>query len=277
MLNPARISQTVQRICRPIINRMRFSSMLDSVDSKDGLLIDQKLKQAPPIFVFQMGKVASTAIYQMLAGSGYPGLVAHAHSFTPYHSSGPIRSLFRHINSEKPKVKIITLVREPVSRNISAFFQNFKRDTGKDVLDANLSISQIRNVFLKNYPHEVPLVWFDNNIKKHFKIDVYQYPFPSCGFLQIHKGNTSLLILRHDLKNQQKEKLISEFTGISNLALSNDNVGSEKRYADLYSDFKESKLPLSHLYYLASSRYMKHFFRPEMRHILESWSDQPLP
>ena len=43
-------------------------------------LFRQKLSKAVPVFVFQMGKVGSSSIYESLAD--YPGAVGHAHDLT---------------------------------------------------------------------------------------------------------------------------------------------------------------------------------------------------
>ena len=275
----ARVSQTLKRFTFPVINRIRFGFGKYSSEKRglDDLAFASRVDNKTPVFVYQMGKVASTAIYQGLLKTESKELVFHSHSFEPFHTNKEIRLLFRYYQKYKPPIRIISLVREPVTRNISAFFQNLRRDANKKALTSELPIEKIKSMFLRNYPHEIPLIWFDNNIKKHFDIDVYEREFPKAGYLKFQKDNVELLLMRHDLANVTKELLIGEFTGVSGLKLSQDNVGNDKRYAELYAKFKETKLPLSHLFYLASSKYMKHFFYPEMRQILESWSEEGLP
>ena len=46
--------------------------------------------------------------------------------------------LYKSVCRKKRKAKFITIVREPVSRNFSAFFQNFKRFTGSDFKESKL-------------------------------------------------------------------------------------------------------------------------------------------
>ncbi len=273
--NSARLRQLLHRVTGPLFYRLKYGywNRRQNADEKQ---IFAQLQAATPIFVFQMGKVASTSIYRMLSESEYPGVILHSHTFDCFHRSPDVRAFCRFYRRNQPSVKIISLVREPVSRNISAFFQNMRRDTGLLADSSQLDIESLKQDFLRNYPHEIPLIWFDNNIHKHFGIDVYEIPFPASGHVVIERENVRLLILRHDLADVLKTELVSKFVGIDNLRLTESNVGAEKPYAAQYAEFRKIKLPLQYLHSLAASRYMKHFFRPEMRQILETWSEEPL-
>ena len=246
-------------------------------DSFDAELWNDRFSEAPTVFVYQMGKVASTSIFRSLQNSKYSGAVLHAHSFDRYHDSPEVRCFYKYHSEHLPTIKLVSLVREPVSRNISAFFQNFRRDTGKRIENCELNFRELKQLFLKNYPHEIPLIWFDNNIKRNFAIDVYDYPFPACGHQNIRHGNADLLLMRHDLDDQHKEALIGKHIGDTQFVLTNENVGSAKQYAEYYDAFRRLKLPLEHLYYLASSKYMHHFFEADIGTILKTWTDRPMP
>ena len=274
-LNFARLKQIFYQIGDPLVRRVRFNGVLKK--NHDQTADEELLRRARkhvPVFVFQMGKVASTSIYKSLQ-THYEGPVFHAHSFEPFHGSPEIRALHRYHQAQNP-IKIISLIREPVTRNISAFFQNFKRDTGRTIEESNLSAIELKRMFLNNYPHEIPLVWFDNNIQKHFGIDVYSRPFPQSGHDTFSQDGIELLVMRHDLDDSVKEALVQDFAGLQDFCLESENVGAEKRYAELYELLKQVKLPLQHLHYLASSKYMHHFFKDDMREILCTWSDEPL-
>ena len=273
----ARVGQTLKRFAYPIVNRLRFGRLAQKSEIESDLQMEERLQRKDPIFIYQMGKVASTSIFHSLRNTSLANHVFHAHSFEPFHSSSEIRALYRYRQKHNTRFKLISLVREPVSRNISAFFQNIRRDGKKIMLDEAITISEIKQMFLRNYPHEIPLIWFDNNIKRHFDIDVFEHKFPRTGHLEITGENADLLLMRHDLDNKTKESLIAEFTGESSLKLTKANVSVEKAYAELYAEFQKTKLPLSHLYYLASSKYMKHFFYHDMRQMFDTWSEDPLP
>lgn len=270
----ARVGQTLKRFTYPIVNRIRFGRSTAEQLAFEDEAFAQRIDNQPPIFVYQMGKVASTAIYQGLQNTNAGQRVFHSHTFEPFHANSEIRLLYRYFRTQRPRIRLISLIREPVTRNISAFFQNLRRDTSKKVLTAEMPVEKIKSMFLRNYPHEVPLIWFDNNIKKHFGIDVYECEFPKCGHHMFTKDNVELLLMRHDLNDLTKQSLIEDFTGVRGLTLTRDNVGNEKRYSELYKQFQEIKLPLSHLFYLASSKYMQHFFYSEIRQILETRSEE---
>lgn len=276
IFKPARIKQVARRFVHSASQRLRFSNWLrrdeDAIAYNDLL---ERSKRQTPVFVYQMGKVGSTSIYESLK-QRYGGNVLHAHTFGPFHSSAEVRALFRYHHAEQAPIKIITLVREPVTRNLSAFFQNFRRDTGQSVENCQLDAFELKKTFMNSYPHEIPLVWFDNNLLKHFQIDVYETPFPECGYVEINQSQTEVLVMRHDLPDETKKDLIGKFVGLKDFVIEHHNIGAEKQYAHLYAKLQQAKLPLEHLYYLASSKYMHHFFHNDMREIIFSWSDQPV-
>jgi len=98
-------------------------------------------KQDPLIIVYQMGKVGSRSVFESLKESGVKPIF-HVHRMIPSNIErvkngyrkrnvtplneriGPI--LYNKILKSKRKAKIITLIREPLGRNISAFFQNLQ-------------------------------------------------------------------------------------------------------------------------------------------------------
>jgi hypothetical protein len=136
------------------------------------------------------------------------------HNQQPHNENVGLK-LSEKIKLKSHKAKIITLVREPVGRNVSAFFQNYKRFTGSGFHDSYFEAVDLINMFFKNYNHEVPLSWFDIEIKETLDIDVYDYTFPKeKGFLAIQKGNIELLILKMEMSDAIKQKVISEFLNI---------------------------------------------------------------
>ena len=141
-----------------------------------------KLRLKPPVFIFQMGKVASTSIYKSLQQQ-YPGRVFHGHSFKKDHENPEIRFLHHHYRFGG-RIKIISLVREPVGRNISAFFQNFEEYTGIPFSSSALSLDELYQIFLGKYAHEEPLEWFDR-YSKHFltkeMIEMAQKKWERCS------------------------------------------------------------------------------------------------
>jgi hypothetical protein len=232
--------------------------------------LKRKLLAATPVFVFQMGKVASSSIFDSLKKQ-YPGAVGHAHHIG---EDNWMSVLFYELAKSGKKLKIISPVRDPVSRNISDFFQMFEDYTGVDVDSSKLDQETMEEKFLNNYDHTFPLTWFDTMIHNQFGINVYATPFPKSGHATYENNNVSLLVFRIDLPDEEKETVIRDFLDFPDFNLYKSNISSDKKYNDLYTRFRNN-LTLSDQYLdmICSSRYFQHFFTPdEIGSIRERWS-----
>jgi hypothetical protein len=110
-----------------------------------GLKIKVDLQKKGTIIVYQMGKVGSSAILKSLQSLNLSKPIFHVHYLThdaidgierkyanlskpiPKHictSRILLNDIKKSVDGINKKLKIVTLVREPVARNISAFFQN---------------------------------------------------------------------------------------------------------------------------------------------------------
>jgi len=113
------------------------------------------LREGTPIIVYQMGKVGSNSIKNSLISCDVKP-VFHVHAVNPSHikmiteeelANGRTppdfwlgERLYVDVIRKGKIAKFITLVREPVSRNISAFFQSFPRNIGVEYDDSNYTI-----------------------------------------------------------------------------------------------------------------------------------------
>lgn len=220
-------------------------------------LFKRKLKKAAPVFVYQMGKVASSSIFSSLQKQ-YSGPVGHAHHIGSdnWHSE----LLYQWAKDGNP-LKIISPVREPIGRNVSAFFQCFEDLTGLPFDTSRFSVDELIEMFMEKQNHDLPLNWFDKNIKEHFGIDVYSEEFPESGIGQYSSGKVSLLVLRIDLNDSEKEKAIKKFLGMDDFKLKNRNLSDNKSYnKDYKALLKQLKLPESYLDKMTSSRFFRHFY-----------------
>ncbi len=227
----------------------------------------------PPIIVYQMGKVGSSSIRHSLKSSGvYP--VFHTHSIGPSHEETFIsRILYNNVIAKNKEAKFISLVREPIGRNISAFFENFKRDTGVSYEKSNFTIRELTELFLKSYDHSIPLKWFDNNIKNILGIDVYEHSIKENGVLITQIGNFNLLVIKSEINNFIKEKYIADFLNLRDFKIINANEGTKKIYSETYQLFlKNAKLPRSYIEEMCNSRYFKHFYSDdEIKGVMSKW------
>jgi hypothetical protein len=242
---PDRVKKVLMKVCFEYQERYYFNS---------------RLTRYPPVFVFQMGKVGSTSIYESLL-EFYPGVVLHGHRFHSHHENWKFRRLYNWAVLRKRPLKIISLTREPLGRNVSAFFQNFERETIVPYEKANFSIEDLRLLFLSRYRHDIPLEWFDKNIRETFGIDVYASPFPSSGYATYSNANVRLLVMRCEIRDEEKVKVIKDFLGLEQFQLLRKNVGEEKDYAATYREFRDKvKLPPEYIAKMCESRYFTHFY-----------------
>jgi len=241
-----------------------------------------------PVIVYQMGKVGSVSIKNSLESCGVAP-VFHVHKMNPSgihwvrHKYLVINQipwtywlgerLFADIIHKGRTANFITLVREPISRSISDFFENF----GKFIDDSNYTVEELIRIFIEKAAHAIPLIWFDKEMKPILGIDVYQYPFPKeKGYHVIEKGNFKLLIIKLDIDDSEKERAISEFLGISDFKLTRSNIAKEKSYATMYADFtKKIELPESYVEIMCNSEYTRHFYTDaEIEAIRSKWRNR---
>ncbi len=244
----------------------------------------------PVLLVYQMAKVGSTSIVASLKQLPQ-WRVYHIHQLNsktlkefrerfkkrgrriPLHVKNGQYLLTRYVNRGRP-LKMITLVREPISRNFSAFFggRRFVED-GEPDFEGTPTEVWIRR-FINEYPHSLPLTWFDLQVKEPLGIDVYRYPFPhDMGYQIIRENGHEMLLMRCESSNDLKVKAISEFIGTEIGELPILNAGENKQYADAYKKFKETiRLPSEYVEKMCTARYTRHFYtEQEIRQVYETW------
>ena len=255
-----------------------------------------------PIIVYQMGKVGSASVQRSLIATfrsmGVDVPVHHIHNLHNLEAMeksimrGPIPredtlmgirlglALKRQMD-ENPNQQwnLISLVRDPVARNISEFFHGFQEiipDYGLLYQRGQLSIEEVRKAFFSKFDQPVtPYDWFDKQMKTVFDIDVYAQPFPTHKGYEIYKDQkqTPLLLIRLEDLDRVAGKAMKDFLAIENFSIIKSNVGAEKQYATLYSDFKTAPLPTAFLEKKYSTKYAKHFYTDdEIKKFYRKWA-----
>lgn len=218
-----------------------------------------------PVIVFQMGKVGSRSICDSLDACNIKP-VFHVHRLNPA-TPLPWQSerLYADIIRSGRKAKVITLVREPVSRNISHFFRIMSVNRILDVAGGaqDISMEELYNNFIEKVTyHWTPLVWLDEELKPVLGVDIYATPFPKeKGYEIIKRGTIELLVLKLEVDDSVKEKAISEFLGVDGFRLRRSNTATTNNYSDVYRHFRENVvLPEAYVRFMYDSDYVKHFY-----------------
>jgi hypothetical protein len=174
-----------------------------------------------------MGKVGSSSVKYTLKGLSLPINLYHVHALTQkrldwlqntYRNASRVRGnavVHDHLveglylrkqldrNTQRPW-KVITLIRDPIARNISTFFQSLniffpewvkKYNNAETALEDQ--VEEMIKLFMNKADHQLPLVWCDKYLDPVFGIDVYKREFPILKGYEILKNNkVELLLMR---------------------------------------------------------------------------------
>ena len=180
-------------------------------------------------------------------------------------------------------LKIITLVREPLSRDYSLFLYHMSELCKNGYLSTNDSLLEacaegIRRRATQNgkCKYGYQFEWFNEELKEVFGIDVYSYPFEKDkGYSIIKQDNIEVLVIKLERLNDL-EQVVGEFANALDFKLINANEASKKEYKDLYKKIRESvKIPdqIVSMYY-NGNRFMDHFYsEEEKKSFLKKWQN----
>ena len=238
-------------------------------------------------FVYTYGRVASTSIFESIKDYQESH---HLHNIQPYFDRFLKNDSHQDLDSyiKESKIKIITGVREPISREISAFFTwMFKEGSksknhfgqyggyGKYFIskDINKILSmetkELIDIFLKGLRFETIFdlegCWFDNNIKKYFNIDIYENKLEN-DYLILSNNNVQILFYKYERLNFYGEKLISNFLSIKDdlFYIKNQNPYLDSKIRDKIIDFKVNlKFSKNDLDCIFDNKKIRHFYKDD--------------
>ncbi len=256
-----------------------------------------------PILVYQFGKVGSSSITKGLQELGIPVEQVHALAFEKSFMSIEMEELYKlFIEAVKGKeeVKIISLVREPIIRDISMIFELIEEtcldifeDLNTDFIESIEDI--LKNKVITNEEEKMTLGpisyrfdyklrgmngnifdWYENELKNVFGIDILDYTFnKEEGYGYIEKDNIKILLLKLE-KLKNNERRIGEFIGNTNFRLLRQNIAKNKVYYYVYRNvIRNLQVPLECVErYYCNNKYMKYFYTEEERKMyLDQWTE----
>jgi len=204
------------------------------------------------VLVYQMGKVGSSSLGESIRDSanmhtlyGNPPcrILLDLERRGWWFFLGGVYDFVRRVSIRMRKdVKIITLVRSPVERNVSMFFQDFPY-WYVDYRSKNRGVSRfsdetmVEDMYESVFPHDYVNSWFDKEIKRLTGIDVYAHPYDrSKGYHVYERGRFKLLLLEMT-KVEDNWSVVQNFVG-QNVELKTVNVGGNKWYGPIYKIYK---------------------------------------
>ena len=225
-----------------------------------------------PLLIYTFGKVGSKTLYESFQKS-IP--VVHIHYIYRYCHSYFCESHFSKFLSllRNRPVKIITVVREPLSQVISRFFHLLHKNSPLGHNDFE-DIKEELGCFLEESRENNIFSWFEEELEKVFELNVFEFPFDKeKGYTIIKKDNIEILLLKLEKMNDLID-VIGDFGGVESFALENRNVANMSPYAEFYKEAKEKILfdkDYVDLFYRYNSKFDYFYSKEEKLGFLKKW------
>ena len=265
--------------------RVIRKSILDALDTKK---LEIKLFfSGTAIVVYQMAKVGSTTVYSTLKDKLLFTPVFHIH----YLSHDAIRELEKsyirqnkipmHISrirhgwflrkkldkSENINWKIITLVRDPIAREISIFFQHLDRNFPDGISNSKIVEFLQKKIISFEESTDHACMWFDKELKENFGINIYDFNFDKKkGYSIVKKQGIEVLVIRlEDLDGCINSAFAEFFNFRKPIKLESKNIGKNKKYSQQYTEvLNDISIPKAVCEKIYSSKYSRHFYDNDM-------------
>jgi hypothetical protein len=226
-----------------------------------------EMKEKNPVLAHGTAKVGTTSIFDSLLAAGINA--RHLHAIIG-------DKIIETIKTMPERVKIISGVREPLSRDLSLFFQSESSYNRYVVSQGNFE-QRLQNMMTNLYkngkflfnekpsPYGLEFGWFDNEFKDKFGLDIYETPFDKeKGYTIYHKDNIDLFLYRLEDLNKLENEL-QDFLGCPEFKILHTNNAAEKNIANIYKELKQKYVfPKAQvqLYYEENER-MDYFYTKE--------------
>ncbi len=251
----------------------------------------------PPIIILTPGKVGSSSVYYTLKKE-LKNPIFHIHGFS---ENGILNSIDEHLASDRKsqplhlivanllrhklqtyqgKLYIITIIREPLSRSVSSFFQNtefFKSEIEKG--DIQIDNTKAKEMLLQQLKSDVSgqlEKWFEEEIEGNFGIDVFEEPFDNHeGFNITRNGRYNHLLIKMECLSEKFPLAIQEFLELEKpIILKNANVAEQKHYSNNYREIKKDlTLDSRYIEEVISSTYFQKFYSSQTESLKQKWKN----
>jgi Putative capsular polysaccharide synthesis protein len=251
----------------------------------------ESLRTQPAVLVYQMAKVGSQTVVRSIRASRPRQPVFHVHTLTE-EGMAAMEEFYRWSRLPSPlwgghllvsrylsqqirrgvtpgRWKIVTLVRDPVARNLSLLFQlgrrllpDFEKQCDADRLDPIAVFEQ----FEADFPAQVNCMrWFRDELCPVFGVDPFAAPFDREAGYHVYRGPfADVLLLRTEDLDRSGEAALRSFLGLEQFRWKRANIGGRKangiRYARLLDRLE---LPTAFVDRYYDTPEVRHFYSPE--------------
>ena len=256
-----------------------------------------------PIIIYQPGKVGSKSLLHSIKKYGRAVIQPHVLAFRDEYMDEnffKLYKLFKDKISSYKNVKIITLVRDPVERDIAHLFehinikylklyedfnedlcQSIVKTLNKYIVDAdmldeweNYSPYMIHHLIRFSGKEGALLEWFEHELKQVFGIDIFEGDFDrEKGYGIIKKENISVLAIKLEKLNELND-VIGDFLDIEEFELDIYNSAKNKSYYYAYKQvLRNIQLPKEYLKICYENKKLEFFYtEKEIEEMKNKWN-----
>ena len=240
------------------------------------------------ILVYNPSKVGSSSVYFTLKESLIWLPVAHLHylnrEWLAFFKEKKINNwknnnlkadeIYKLLEANKQRrIKIITLVRDPIALELSSIFQGwkeiFKIENPGDLKDEDILS------YLHNKEFNWLQTWYTKEFLEFTGADVTQEPFePKKGYGIYSTGSMDMLLIKLEDLDRVKDDALKEFLGVTNINWSRKNTSSEKsEISEIYARIKNTfGLDEEKLHKVYNNDFMEKFYSKEELDVFrEKW------
>lgn len=254
-----------------------------------------------PVLVYQMGKVGSASVARALEAAAHPALHVHTLAADEIARVGDLhrrasgrfgvgytwyvgRAVGERLRagSSAAPLSVITLVRDPIAREVSAIFQSPALHApglvdARGRFDVARVLAQLESSLRSEDACRYVFEWFAREIQPVLGIDVLAAPFDrERGYAILENARARLLVLRTEDLDRNLAPALREFIGLELPAgAERANIRSEGEAGDAYREvLQRLRLPRSVAERIYAHPFVRHFYPDAMvAGFLARWSD----
>lgn len=240
----------------------------------------------PPILIYQMGKVGSTAIDVALRRAGLPNAI-----FKPHTLANTVNETYRILMQKRapvpphlaieaalqraiasgrlpPKLFVITLFRDPIARLVSVFFENPHSYPapvfdGQGNMHADAAVRYLRHHLTAERILHDTVGWFERELATHLERDVFGLPFDKERGWTVHRDRgIDLLVMQTEAIVPEGHKALASLLHVPRpIPIPRARARETMPFAEAYAEVKRTlRLPTKVCDAVYSDPRVHHFY-----------------
>ncbi|MDO6597683.1 putative capsular polysaccharide synthesis family protein [Oceanihabitans sp. 2_MG-2023] len=240
------------------------------------------------ILVYTLSKVGSSSVYYSLKKKFPYKEIHHVHFLGDtwlnklkndheifQNNIKTANRLFKLFKKKQWNIKIISLTRDPIARDISGIFQAWQHIFNVDDI-TKVSAESILD-YLNNNDFSYSENWFETDFLEFTGCNVFEETFNTeTGFQTYTSNNIPILILQLEQLNTVYNEAMNVFLGKDNYVLHQENITSSRASGALNKKIKSAlSIPDKKLDTIYTSKYMKTFYNAsQIKAFKKRWTKQ---